>query len=456
MPENHVYEDEVSLRDLYLILKRNIRFIVVVMVVTAVIAFVVSSFLKDVYRAESVTLITPPPVRVAGPQSLSFSPSNEVSFESYQTLALSRPVLEAAVATLNNDSLTYGTLRSAGRLNMIIGPQRPDQIVPLSVGHSVKSSDPELATQLADAWAKATVEAVQSSLLASLDPVLATTQEELNNLETRLDTAEANWLAFERDNNSDVLQARLTSLITQLANSEARLDEIERNLATAQAKEAALQTLISGATEDETSGTFTRESFISQLRLLEAQGVVPPARVTQLEALLANESGAFAEGASLEGQLLSLVNQTDIRDVRLLITNLEAEKTVTETQLQAFQQEATTLRQRLTELEGQERALARALENAEAAYSDVVALQPTINFVTQLAPTNARVLNQASVPNNPVGPNRLLNTVIATVVAGVIALIIVFLRAAIADPTPSKTTRASNVRANTSTPAVNE
>jgi uncharacterized protein involved in exopolysaccharide biosynthesis len=67
----------------------------------------------------------------------------------------------------------------------------------------------------------------------------------------------------------------------------------------------------------------------------------------------------------------------------------------------------------------------------------VVALQPIIAYVTELAPTNARVLSQASIPTETVGPRRLLITALAVVIVGMLAVLFVFLRDAVSSrPAP--------------------
>ena len=69
-----------------------------------------------------------------------------------------------------------------------------------------------------------------------------------------------------------------------------------------------------------------------------------------------------------------------------------------------------------------------------SSYADVAGLQSSVSYLTELAPTNARILSQASVPRSPVGPRRGFNTVLAAVGGALVGLVFVFLRAAVRRP----------------------
>jgi uncharacterized protein involved in exopolysaccharide biosynthesis len=72
-------EDEISLRDVYLIFRRGLPLIFISSLAAGVLAFIISSFLPSVYEAETTVLISPPAVNVEGTPNLSFRPSSEKS-----------------------------------------------------------------------------------------------------------------------------------------------------------------------------------------------------------------------------------------------------------------------------------------------------------------------------------------------------------------------------------------
>ena len=133
--------------------------------------------------------------------------------------------------------------------------------------------------------------------------------------------------------------------------------------------------------------------------------------------------------------------ESDLRQQVVTLESALAEREQVVTQLTQLTQTAAGLQQQIANLNQQRSRIERELTQAQNAYEDVVTLQPMISFVTQLAPTNARVLSPASIPNQPVGPRRALNTALGIVVGGFLALLFVFLREAVRSPgdSPSAT-----------------
>jgi uncharacterized protein involved in exopolysaccharide biosynthesis len=54
--------------------------------------------------------------------------------------------------------------------------------------------------------------------------------------------------------------------------------------------------------------------------------------------------------------------------------------------------------------------------------------------MTVITPANARILNEATVPDAPVAPRVLLGTAIAVILAAILATVFVFLREAVRPP----------------------
>lgn len=442
-----IQNDEISLRELYLILKRGLPLIVAVAVLAGLIAFAMTLAQPDRYEAESTVLINPSPVRVQGPSNLTFSPPNDVSYEAYQTLAESRPVLEAAVARVPEAGLTGDALRRSGRLVRLLGPQRPDQIAPLSVAHVVQHTDPAMAAALADAWAESTLETVRSALLESLSPVDAATAAELARLEAELAAVEARWRAFQAQDDGELLTALYRGTSNQLAEGEAQLAELERQIAAAQAKQALLRDRLAGSD----LGSATAQGLLAQLQLAEAVQGEQPLLAAQLEALL--ERLAQDPNPQLYEWTVAILDLTEYQRAVVALVAAQAEHEVLAAQQRQLQAYAAELRERLAALNEQRSRLERELFRARAAYNDVAALQPIITYVTELAPTNARLLSRASVPVEPVGPRRLLATALAAVIAALLALVYVFLREAVATPKATPAGEASRPRSQARTSA---
>lgn len=410
-------EDEISLRELYLILKRGLPLIAIVSAVCAIGALVIMWLLPPVYSAEATTLVTPSPIEVGGTPNLSFRPSSAVSFEAYRTLAESRAVLEATRARLGIDEREFN-----GRLERLVGPQNPTQVVPLSVIHRVTHRDPQQAARIADAWAEATLEAVQLSLLASLEPVRATTLRELAEAERQLLEAEAAHQAFQEQDVRDLLNAQLEAIYTRINSLQARQLDIDREVARHNAQRQAALALEGGIEQ-------SPEALSAALQLLQArQG---DGELAELEALV-------RLGASGETDVIALLNRVTARDSAVIVAGLEAERNQLEGQLAALQQEVRALRRELAALNAQSAQLERALDNARDVYASVAALAPMIGYFTEVSATNTRVLNAAALPEAPSRPSAVLVAAVSLILGGLLATTFVLLREAVSTGEPPR------------------
>ncbi|MEZ4608323.1 MAG: hypothetical protein R2865_16430, partial [Deinococcales bacterium] len=90
--------NEISLRELYLVLRRALPVIFLVGFTLAVIVLVLASLRPESYEAQSITIISPSSIEVKNPSGVIFNPQNNVTFEAYQALAYSSPVIEATLA----------------------------------------------------------------------------------------------------------------------------------------------------------------------------------------------------------------------------------------------------------------------------------------------------------------------------------------------------------------------
>lgn len=441
---DHNNEDEISLRDLYLILRRGLPLIVVAALLVGGLAFVVSSRLPKVFEAQSTTLVTSPPVQLQAAQNLTFRPPNDVSFESYETLADSRPVREATLAAVPEAS----TVDFTGNVTLLIGPQNPGQLSPLAVTHSVRDTDPVQAAALANAWAATTLDAVRTSLLASLDPVRAATIEEIEQRQTNIDEVEARLETFGRTDDGDTLKTLLQRLTDRIADSETRRDRLARDAAAAAARVELL------SQETATDGSSATPAVLAEILTLQSPTATEsdPAAETANPNLTSsdapNDDAATRDRErrselatllrlqpdTLTGDVVTLLNETDLRDAAVDLVGLRAEQSRIETQLASYRQQVETLLERIATLDLTRNRLTFELENARSAYQNVAALEPVITYVTTVTPSNARLLSEASVPSAPLSANRTLNTALGVVVAGLLATLFVFLREAVRPP----------------------
>lgn len=569
-PNDFDRSSEVSLRDLYLVLLRGLPFILLLALLAGGAAYLLNAQREPVFAAESTVLVTPPPIEIQGDENLSFSPINEVSFQTYERLARSQAVLRDAVSNLEGVRVAPAQLLALGTLRQLFGPQRIGDVAPLSVIHRVRNGDPERAALLADAWAQSTLLAVRESLFSSLRPVNETTTREVARLQDNVEEVEARVQAFAAQDNGPLLEAELEGLTRQITDGRDRQGELARDIAAAEARIRALEQQLgsgvgaagsaqgTGVTEAMVTGgaalspaflevlaaqralggaetgmqarpRFTpsaqlerifgaalaesetlsallegsEEEFVDLARTLYTEAVrtlegalAEEQRVTQraarrqaqgaLElALLGYASSqttqiqnqqvqtqvqprqpqtsttpetdrgnvANTEGADTEGaeeatiDALELLSRAELRRERVALAGMKAERADLAGELGGYTESAAAIQQQLATLDQRRNRLDRELENVLTSYSTVAGLQSSISYLTELAPTNARILSQASVPTGPVGPRRAFNTGLVAVIGALVGLVLVFLRAAIRRPTappPTKPSRKVN------------
>ncbi len=335
---NEAYDDEISLRDLYLILKRNIFWIVSVPVLVAIVAFTLVSLMPPSYEAQSTTVVTPPPVEIDSDRGVRFQPAVSVPFESYERLALSNPVLTATLQELEElgeapADLTLRGLSGMLDLEVLTGPGQGGQGTPLSVSHIVSSNDPELSATIANIWAQQSLKTVRDSLLNTLSPVNESTASEVGQLLGDLEQAEQNLETFEAQNNLPLRQARIEQLANRLTQSELLMDEIARRLTVSEVRRDTLSQQLEEAASKVTSSNPTSDGYLAGLSINQAAQFLE----LQRDALRSEYDAALTA-------LVAFDEQHDLSLLESRINNQRREIAEGEQELDELRDELTVLR----------------------------------------------------------------------------------------------------------------
>lgn len=502
---------EVSLRDVYLVLLRGLPLILGLALLAGLGAYVLNARRQPVYSAESIVMVTPPPIEIQSDDALAFSPSNEITFQSYNTLARSQDVLQATVSQLPGSRLAPNGLLSLGTLREVVSPSaaNAETLPPLSVVHRVRNADPERAALLADAWAQSTLAAVRRSLFASLELVNTTTGQEVARLQKTVEEVEVRVQAFAAGDKGTLLETELEGLTRQLTEGRTRQGSLDAEIAATRARIAALgaqlgaagapvstsktltpeflgvlnaqqaldaaeggfqtrpgftseasfgrvfrETLTESATlaellegnEDaftelakalygETLSTL-RSSLAEERRAVQAEARAQAAEALELALLGYASTNIAAQVPPSEGNAdtLTLLGEAQLQREQIALEGLLAERAQLAADLPGYTRRATSLQRQIATLDQRRDTLERELESVLNSYNAVAELQSSVSYLTELAPTNARILSQASVPTAPTGSSRTFNTVLAAVFGGLAGLVFVFLRAAVRRP----------------------
>ncbi len=380
--------DEVSLRELYLILRRRSPWIALMAVLVGLAAYVYLSSRPATFVAEATTIVAPPPIEADLGTGVRFRPEATVPFDTYVTLAFSRGVLEQVLPFHERSDINQ--LEQALELERIAGSAtQPNRF--LAVAHQVRSRDPEVAAASAEAWVAATVEHVRALLLENLDAVELITGDALTIARERLRSSESALERYRAEAEPDALRARLAALDEAWALLE--LDALASSAALA-AREA------------------EREALLVQRDLLGGDvGVVlaeAPEGVVALD-------GAIA---SLEGRLAALRAETE--RVRELQQGVRVQRAAIAAELS----EATV---RITELE-------RGAREARQSVDTLAAIDPNVAYIAQVASSGVGVLSEASVPSAAEPRRAALVAVLAVVVTAFAGAVMALLAEAVRAP----------------------
>ncbi len=185
-------QDEISLRELYLIFKGGLRWILGVSVGIAVLAFAVLQLQPERYQATATVRVSPLQVQGQTLQNgqlqqnmIDVNSVTQIGFDAYRTVALSHDVLASAVKATPSLPSDFGAkqLAEAVTVTKVSGGGSD----PLIVSQEVTSTDPKRAAALANAWANASADAARSSIGKALGGVRSTMNSPAHQLDDGAD-----------------------------------------------------------------------------------------------------------------------------------------------------------------------------------------------------------------------------------------------------------------------------
>jgi len=380
--------DEISLRELYLVLKRRAPWIVAAAAVAAVAVGLFLASRAPTYVAEATAVVARAPIEVDLGTSLRFRPEVNLTYDTYQTLAFSRGVLEELAL---ERSVEVAELRRALTLERVTGAANQTASF-LAVVHQVADRDPQRAARLANLWAEATVRRARDLLLENLDAVEAITGE---------------GLVAARD---ALLQAEI---VLQDYTAQSAIEALRsRSLALLEAETE----VVSGQRAARLSLTQLR----SELEVLQAQR-----RGDGDGSLSVVLTGAPEVTLTLDGAIASVQASVAGLEARLEAWRDEAERVAAERSAVATELAGATVR--LGELQ-------RAVDDRRRQVDALAAVEPGVAYVAQVAPSGARVLSAALVPTEAESRRALLIALLAAVVVGFAGVVVALLAEAVRDP----------------------
>jgi len=417
--------DEVSLRELYLILRRGAAGIAVFAVVVGVAAFLLVSSRPVRYGASASVQLVPPLLSSQTPYADQV-PQVSLNAQAYAMVARSTDVVAATLDVApdaNDPTLRSFRERSEVRATDASGQARPT----VNAEHRVVAPLATLAAEQANDWAEATVAAATAALRAPYEAAYTSASDELAARDAELAAAEAAWATFAADDSRAQVTLRLDGLAALEAQNDVQRVALERLITSNTAQRDLLLAVVDARESGDPAG------LAAQLEALLAAGVLDEGTDAALRRALATRPAGDGESLTAD-DAVTLVARARLEALTAELAGYVAERNRLAEGDGQMAAEAASLRADLADLERRAAALQRALASAQAAHARLSSVVPLLASQLGLAESAARVVVRATPATDPEPRNRLVVTLAATLVAAMVATLFVFLREAVREP----------------------
>lgn len=382
-------EDEIDLRQYIEVLLKRWKWIVALTLIAALMAAVISFFvLQPTYEASALILITSPRYQLRFDPRLETVSDIETASKAYPSLAMSDDLLQKVL-----DELNPSLDESERKLQVLRGKVSASAGAdPSLLELKASNGDREQAAHIANTWAAQYVEYV-NELYGRRSEDVTFFSDQLESARITLEAAEEALVDYEARNQQSVLQARLNAKRAALGDYLAAVHEL----------------------------TLVIEDGRALQRQLDEQSASSPASLGDDLAALLLEIQALNRKVELPLQLqvvggTSLSNKTVGEQARLLgdlITTLEGRLAEIEAKTETLAAEILPLQEALQQAVTEKEQLTRERDVARSTYLTLANKVEEARIAAQDETGEVRLASQASVPTNPVGPRKLMNTAIA-------------------------------------------
>ncbi len=247
----HKVQDEISLREIYLILKKHVRWIIIPAILFSVLAAIYAFFLvAPEFTSEATLTVQSTQIQAKSNDQLQTQSVQGFSNSQITTIATSRPVLEEVLKTAraNQDVPSAWTkenfdaeqLGKKLKVNFAAAtPGTPDQVTVPIFTLTANAPNSAISAVVANTWANQTVARLNQLPKERLESTITTIQGQLDRAEKNLATTEQAFQTFSTSSTLVQDQAELiastderTKLTDELAQATQALDEIKAQLKT--------------------------------------------------------------------------------------------------------------------------------------------------------------------------------------------------------------------------------
>lgn len=392
-------EEEIDIRPYVEALLRHWIWIVAAVGGTAVLAFLISSILPPTYEATALIAITEPN------QILRFDPRIQTQLDdqplrAYPELALSDELLQQLLTEAGGALQDVETIQQArSKLEATSGSD-------LSLLRlTVRDDDPAQAAEVANTWAMLAVAWINRLYGEQNGDQLEFFEAQVQAAETELEAAEQALIEFQQTNRSQVVSNTLSiryQTQSEYLRRRRQIADLSRNVDALQAQM--------------TAGSGSAVSFAEQMTALSLQ--LQAFEAEEMPLLLQPVGGETAVFTPQEraAQAAALERLADV-----LATKAEA----LDAELAALEPEILSLQGEYQRLLVQQHRLRLNRRVANDTYTALARKVEEERISSQDESSGARLASRTAVPQEPVAPRRLVNTLLGGVLGLVSSLFVV-------------------------------
>lgn len=440
--------DQLSLADIWQMFRlRKWIFLMLVIGLTGLFALGIH-FIPNTYEASATILLEQKPIAETGVGTVKLTPDLEQRLRIFKTLVMSEYLLRKVIAHLKlvpniQDPLAVQEKIEELRQGITVKIQGTDSLQIFYQG-----KDPRLVMQITNELANFFLEDTLQYMEKSLGGTMRFLEDQLASTETQLEEQEQKIMAFKARHYDELPQhitghqSSLDRLLLQTENLETAIRDLARQKKQAQLHLAELEASF-GLVEQGKDANALLQQKLLKLETLKSENTPQHPDVIALEKEIAglektlNEVPAAPSSTTSEQQgevhpalAQSMEYQTlkqQILDFTAEIARLEAKKPALKNKIQDHQESLHAAHEREQEYVKLTRGYEVLKERYQALFNKKLDAQLSTRLEQVQQEEKFQILDAATVPFEPVWPNRLLLTLIGGVVAVAIGTGIVLL-----------------------------
>ncbi len=409
-------EDEIDLREYVRVLLQHWKMIVVLTMVAAVAAGVVSFMMPPTYEATALISVAQAryTLRLEG-----VSDGGPLPLKAYPDLAVSDEVVSEVFNQVKSALPSKVDTLTKFRKQLKATAAADPTLLRLAA----RDTDPARAAQIANAWAKTLAD--RAGRLYGQDAAnLLTYETQLTTTKSALEDAEQALATFQANNQAAILTAQLNSQQAILTDYLNRAHQFGLLVQDAQDLHARLAKLDPSAppsfTDDVVMLMLSAQAFGGQMASLQSQpSLSQPSLPSQSSLPLQVQ---ISSGQSLSGK--TVTEQAAVVDD--LLNTLRARAEDAKTQVAALEPEFLDLQGKLAEAQKQEAELTRARNLAQTQYLTLASKVEEAKIAAQESANVVQVASEATTPTEKVSPKLALMTAVGGSLGFLLSLLLVF------------------------------